>query len=65
MEQNVLTDIQKKALAAIASKPKLSDFYLTGGTAGFFYEASRVRRKPSLKPDKQFIYLWQTAIISF
>jgi len=33
MEQEILTDIQKKVIDAISKEPNLNSFYLSGGTA--------------------------------
>lgn len=63
MEQNVLTDIQKKALIAVASEPKLNDFYLTGGTAltAYYFQhrfSDDLDFFTATEPDKQFLHIF-------
>lgn len=63
MEQNVLTDIQKKALAVVFSEQKLNDFYLTGGTAlAAYYFQHRLSDDldffTATEPDKQFLHIF-------
>jgi hypothetical protein len=63
MEQKILTDVQKKALIAVAKEPKLSGFYLTGGTAlAAYYFQHRLSNDldffTAIEPDKQFLHIF-------
>lgn len=61
MEQNLLTEPQKKILGLVFAEPKLSGFYLTGGTAlAQYYLKHRISDDLDLftkeDPDLSFIH---------
>lgn len=63
MEQAILTNIQKKALNVVFNEPKLSDFYLSGGTAlAAYYFQHRISDDldffTAIEPDKQFLHIF-------